>query len=121
MNFFAALLLLAASWIPVQGGEWTPSTEMVRSIRSNLETFVVAESTARHISLPTRFTNYTFQYQGQESNGRKFVLINAFCQRPKSNLQAHFYFVDDGGPCFFTAKYDPSTKEFYELAFNGDA
>ena len=121
MNIITSLILATASWIALQDGEWTPSQKIVVHIQSDLESFVTQETAAQKKPLPTKFSEYTFQYQGREINGHKFVQINAFCQKPEADLTKALIIVADGGPCYFHVKYDPDTGKFYELSFNGVA
>jgi len=119
MTIFPLLAIGATSWIAVQGGAWQPGQETLGQIQSNLEPLVTSQLNAQHKKSRIKFADYTFQYQGQQSIGRKYVLVNAFCRKPEGDLTKDFYFVFDGGLCFFHVKYDPSTKEFYEFEFNG--
>ena len=65
---------------------------------------------------------YTFQYQGQEESGKKFVFVNAFCVNDKRwKLNKKMVLVLDGGTCFFNVKYDPEKNQFFGLTINGEA
>jgi hypothetical protein len=116
MNLAVALSI--ASWINVSGGAWDASSTFTE-MQPQLEPYVARAASQEHKQLPP-WSTYTFQYQGQELRGRRFVLINAFCIPPREDVKTQFLLVLDGGPCFFRAKYDPSRKTFYELEFNGD-
>src|SRR6266571_1175119 len=69
--------------------------------------------------------DYYRQYVGIVVNGRKLVYINALAV----SLERHYtnewktapVMVCDGGSEFWGAIYDPSTKTFSQLAFNGVA
>ncbi len=62
------------------------------------------------------WATYTFQYQGQEERGRKFVFVNAFCINDEMwLLKKRMVPVTDGGTCFFNVKYDPEKNRFFEL------
>jgi len=119
MNILAALVTGATSWIAVQGGAWEPSQETLSDIQSHLEPLVTTKLSTQKNKERIKFADYTFQYQGQQSIERKYVLVNGFCRKPKDDLTKDLYFVFNAGPCFFHVKYDPSTKEFYEFEFNG--
>jgi hypothetical protein len=120
MNLLVSIALLASSWISVAGGAWTPPDDAVEDASGRLRQFVAQQAAARHRQLP-KWSSYTFQYQGQQADGKQFILINAFCVKPEPNVRTQMYFVDDGGPCFFNVKYNPVTKQFFELQINGFA
>lgn len=66
--------------------------------------------------------DYTFQYQGREISGKRYVFVNALCKKmDKQELQKNFYEVLDGGSCYFNVKYDPQKDAFFELYINGEA
>lgn len=121
MNTFALLVAGATSWIAVQGGAWQPSQETLNQIQPQVEPLLTKQLDALHKKSKIKFADYSFQYQGQQSLERKYVLINAFCRKPKGDLTKDLYYVFDGGLCFFHVKYDPAKNEFYEFEFNGDA
>src|ERR1051325_6986121 len=114
MNILAALVIGTSSWFAVQGGAWQPSPEILGQVQSGLEPLVTAELNSRQKKPRFSYSDYTFQYQGQQSKSRKYVLVNAFCHKPDSDLDLtkDIYYVFDGGLCFFHAKYDPVTKQF---------
>jgi hypothetical protein len=68
------------------------------------------------------------QYVGVTIRGRKYVYINALqgpiLHRATDNLDAVMhkpFMVCDGGDSAWGALYDPETRQFSELAFNGIA
>jgi len=66
--------------------------------------------------------SYTFQYQGRRTMlGRKYVYINAFCDDPRHHSLTQWVEVFDGGACSFRAKYDPESKQVYDVEVNGVA
>lgn len=108
-------------WVQVEGGSWVPSTKTTSKINEQIESFVrtQAEIEGRRFR---EWKSYTFQYQGQEENGKKLVFINAFCTRDKQwQLNKQMVFVFDGGTCFFNLKYDPEKNQFFGLLINGEA
>lgn len=123
MNFVGSLQVAAlavGSWIAVPGGDWNPQEQTISEIRAGLEPFVRMSATGQKKRMP-EWSTYTFQFQGQEKGGRKFVFVNAYCTAPPEDSTKRFVFVLDGGPCFFNVKYDPKLHTFFELGFNGDA
>ncbi|WP_266160764.1 hypothetical protein [Dyella silvatica] len=72
--------------------------------------------------------SYVRQYVGITIRGRQYVYINAFhysilsAHSKERDLWKHKpVMVCDGGDAFWGALYDPETREFSELAFNGVA
>jgi hypothetical protein len=119
-NVIAALVISVGSWIAVPGGSWSPSATSIAEARLELEPFVSRQAAAQHKRLAD-WSKYTFQYQGQEQAGRRVVLVNAFCSKPPDKAATHLLMVEDGGPCFFQAYWDPAQKIYISVMFNGDA
>jgi hypothetical protein len=65
---------------------------------------------------------YTFQYQAQVEQGRRYVLVNALCPtQPHWKLEERIVSVTDGGSCFFHLKFDPRERRDYDPVINGEA
>ena len=122
MNPLSAVLLAAAvgSWTAVAGGTWSPGQEMLAHIQLELPAFVKQQATIQKKSLP-EWSRYSFQFQGQSNNDRRFVFINAYCIESPDYVAKRFLVVLDGGTCFFSLKYDPEQRVFLELIFHGEA
>jgi hypothetical protein len=66
--------------------------------------------------------SYFRQYVGVVVDGRKLVYINAFRSNSHHpNWQRSAVSVCDGGSDYWGALYDPVTRRFSRLAFNGSA
>ncbi len=112
--------LASDKWIRVHGA-WDPGPEILDQFKSKIETYVSAQAKAQGRELKN-WSAYTFQYQGQEENGRKYIFINAFCVHMKHHSpDKEIIVVMDGGSCFFNLKYNPLNKEFFDLFINGEA
>jgi len=121
MNVISAALTVAiGSWVFIPGGGWSITPIELSEIQNGLESYVKEQASIQHRHLP-EWSNYTFQYQGQINDNKKLVFINAFCISPPGYIQRQFVIVLDGGTCFFQVKYDPTTKKYYDLMFNGEA
>jgi hypothetical protein len=75
---------------------------------------------------PTDVNRYYRQYAGIVVGTRKLIYINAFARgnkdfEPTTAGAASRIVACDGGRSFWGAMYDPETKRFWNLAFNGDA
>src|SRR2546425_735 len=107
-------------WIMVKGA-WEPAQATVRDLEAQLAPY--AKKTAQMQGRKLRnWEEYVFQYQAQEANGRRYILVNALCHVfPKRDLTKEIVLVLDGGSCYFNAKYDPERRQYYELLINGDA
>ena len=111
----------AERWIKVAGGKWDPSPKILADLKSQIKSYVRSQAKAQGRELKN-WQDYTFQYQGQEEKGRKFIFINALCvQRDRQRLDKEMIVIFDGGSCFFNVKYDPSQKTFFNLLINGEA
>ncbi len=123
MKLMTSLLvaaLAAGSWTAVPGGAWKPAEQTLEAIHSGLKPFV-QKSAADQNKILAEWSKYTFQFQGQEKDGRKFVHINAYCIAPPEYAEKRFVIVLDGGTCFFNVKFDPATHMYFELQFHGEA
>jgi len=108
-------------WIKVAGGKWDPSPKVLADVKAQIEPYVRRQAKAQAIEL-RNWQDYTFQYQGQEEDGRKFIFINALCaQRDRQRLDKEIIIIFDGGSCYFGVKYDPLQKVFFGLFINGEA
>jgi hypothetical protein len=117
---FGANAELENRWVKVEGGSWIPSTQTISRINQQIESFVGAQAKAEGRKL-REWAIYTFQYQGQEDGGRKFVFVNAFCVSDMAwRLNKRMVMVTDGGSCFFNVKYDPEKNQFFELLVNNE-
>ena len=97
------------------------SPKILVDLKAQIESYVRSQANAQGRELKN-WQDYTFQYQGQEEKGRKFIFINALCvQRDRQRLDKEIIVIFDGGSCFFSVKYDPSRKIFFNLFINGEA
>jgi hypothetical protein len=111
----------ADGWIKVDGGEWDPTPKMLNDLKNQIESYVQSQAKAQGRELKN-WQDYTFQYQGQEEKGRKYIFVNALCnQRDRQGLDKKIVIIFDGGSCYFNVKYDPSQKVFFALFINGEA
>lgn len=112
----------AERWIKVAGGKWDPNTEMLSDIKTRIEAYVESQAKIQKRDLKD-WQTYTFQYQGQEEEGGKYILINALCDQDikKRDLAKRIMNIYDGGSCYFILKYDPERKDFFDLFINGEA
>jgi len=109
------------TWVKVSGGSWDPSPTMLTDLNAQIESYVKSQANAQGRKLK-RWQDYTFQYQGQEEKGRKYIFVNALCaSTDRQTLDKQIIFILDGGSCFFNLKYDPGQKVFFDLFINGEA
>jgi hypothetical protein len=107
-------------WFKVNGA-WEPAPTLVRDLEAQLEPYVKKAAQMQGRTL-RNWEEYVFQYQAQETKGRRFILVNALCHVfPRRDLATEIVLVLDGGSCYFNAKYDPKRRQYYELLINGDA
>jgi hypothetical protein len=111
-----------SKWIEVKGGSWKPDATMLSEIERALKSAVPIAAVNRGAMPP--WTAYTFQFQGRSQvMGPRYIVINAFCEgsRNDSTLKTTWVRVFDGGPCYFSAQYEPDSKRLYDLVVNGQA
>ena len=103
---------------------WTPSPEEVALLEGRLKTYLEGVATPQAKEIAARLGSYKRQYLGYSFGGKRWVLVNAFCNAYwKRNDSWRDSVVDvlDGGSCFFKVHYDPSRSQFDKLIINGPA
>ena len=112
----------AEQWIKVAGGKWEPTPKMLLDLKTKIKAYVGGQAKADKRELQN-WQTYIFQYQGHEEKGKKYIFINALCHQDIKNrdLSKEIIQVFDGGTCYFSLKYDPKRKTFFDLLINGDA
>ncbi len=121
--FLAAITTAGAAerWIKVAGGKWDPNPTMLTDLKAQIESYVKSQAKTQGRELKN-WQDYTFQYQGQEEKGRRYIFVNALCaQSDRQRLDKEVIIIFDGGSCFFNFKYDPGWKLFFDLFINGEA
>jgi hypothetical protein len=109
-----------------QAPYWRPTKEAVLQAEAALPTFLQAAQTlgkdaftrdaAKQVA--SDLPSYRRQYYGVTAKGRQLITLNALCVELPS-WQSRRVVVFDGGPCFFTAAYDPSARRFVDFTPNG--
>jgi hypothetical protein len=115
----ALLMFVSSPWVAVQGGTWVPPLEVVAEFQDKIESYVQREAASDHRKLRD-WSTYTFQYQGRQKGRKQFVYINAFCDARDDRVEKEFIEAFDGGTCYFSLEYYPSSKSFKELYINND-
>ena len=109
-------------WVKVSGGAWSPTHRQLQELRRRFRERIEARARKIQASM-SPWSWYTFQYQGQLLQGKRVVFVWGFCQMdasyPRSKLATQFYFVADGGGCYFRAWWSPKSKSFARIMFNG--
>ena len=108
-------------------GEWTPTKEEVLAIEGQLPSFL--ESRRRDVRaqvIAKRLASYKRQYRGVTRAGRRFVEVNALCERflgadDRDRWLRTWIVVKDGGDCFFQVAYDVERGELGGLYIHGEA
>jgi hypothetical protein len=63
---------------------------------------------------------YFRQYVPMLRDGKNFLWLNAFCDKGSLvHWRTEVVSVDDGGTCFWQARFDPATKTYSHLRING--
>src|SRR5258708_12318651 len=110
-------------------GTWQPSESDIKELEANLPRIQQVKSTLS-CNEPARvkdLNNSYRQYVGVVIGNRRVIYINAFASGildvtdRKDRWRYEPMLACDGGDAFWGAIYDPQTKEFSQLAFNGVA
>jgi hypothetical protein len=100
---------------------WTASLEDIGHAEGQLKQY--AEGVGEK-EFAKGLGKYKRQYVGYTDNrGKRRILVSGICERywqeKEITLHEQVLIVFDGGPCFFTAHYDPSMSKFDDLFING--
>ncbi|MGH2534945.1 MAG: hypothetical protein ACRDJW_22015 [Thermomicrobiales bacterium] len=106
-------------------GYWTPAASAIAQLEEDLFVFIVpppcGESPAPD-QIWQELDSYRRQYAGfVADDGRRLILVNAFCTDTGLDWRSQPVAVADGGACFFQLTYDPTTGDFSDLDVNGEA
>jgi hypothetical protein len=101
-------------------GGWDPTPDDVAQLEANLPGFLKTAPGAAP-DLWQRVATYKRQYAGiVTADGRSLILVNAFCDPTGTDWHTEPVFVLDGGDCYFSVIFDPSTGTFSDLRINGE-
>jgi hypothetical protein len=94
----------------------------IQLIYSVLLRLVDSISLKRSRQAPLDIRRYKFQIKILTSKvGQKLFWVNSFCDNYNLNWRNEIYSVKDGGPCYFNAKIDITTMNYFDLSINGSA
>ena len=113
---------------------WSPVPAQVEELEKRLPAYLRQQKHAAHAD---HFAKYLRQYVGFTRKGRKLIYLNAFstnvldmlCRSGakagpgdcRNQWRTEGLFVCDGGDDFWGVEYDPESKTFSGLNFNGVA
>jgi hypothetical protein len=103
---------------------WTPSQEQIALLEAQLKPYLGRVRLPKAKVIAARLGSYKRQYFGYTDGGKKWILVNGFCEghwKKEDTWRNRFVLVHDGGLCFFKVRYDPSRPQFEQLEINGEA
>jgi hypothetical protein len=96
---------------------WRPSASEIAAIEQRLPALL--RGSGHEINLSQSYR----QYLGIVRAGRKLIYLNAFDSRTWADYRTSWrnkaLIICDGGDLFWGVEFDPATKTFQHLAFNG--
>jgi hypothetical protein len=110
---------------PQINGGWNPSESDIDTLQKHLSEIckLKSEECCSVGGSVTAPFEYRRQYVGIITHGRKMIYVNAFPLHEKllglCNWRKEPYLVCDGGESYWGVVFDPETKKFLSLAFNG--
>ena len=103
-------------------GYWTPGLSDVEAFESAFPVWIGKQTVWGADVVAERWPDdYVRQYVGFERDAAQYVYVNALCPTDFMDWQTQPIFVMDGGPCFFSVVYNPTTGDFLDLMINGIA
>jgi len=109
-------------------GFWTPTQNDIEILESNFGniTKITSKECCFVNAKVDSLQNFAFQYVGVVVNGKKLIYINAFPLEDIVRFKQVNYdpskmpvVACDGSSYYWGALFDPQTKQFSSLAFNG--
>jgi hypothetical protein len=114
---------------------WTPGARDIAQLEEDLAAYLARADTARTtpgFPAPPLLASYYRQYVGFVSpGGRRLIYVSAFAPaqigppadmgRDTASWRREPVMVCDGGDAFWGLEYDPASRRFRGLAFNGVA
>jgi len=103
---------------------WTPSPEQIAQLEVQLKPYLGRVRLPKAKVIAARLESYKRQYFGYTDGGKRWILVNGFCEghwKKEDTWRDRVVLVRDGGLCFFKVRYDPSRSEFEQLVINGEA
>ena len=104
--------------VPVAESFWTPTKTQIAELEERLKRLkdLASDRCCNYGKIEGSPRDYPRQYAGVVVRGKKLIYINAGVPATKEVTM-----VCDGGKSYWGVLYDPETKTFSELAFNGEA
>ena len=106
---------------PTSATFWTPTESDIDVAERALPTFLKQSRNSHAREVLKQLDSYKRQYRGVVLRGRKQIFIRFFCETSSDSWMKEETVVLDGGSCFFSLRFSPSTKTFSELWINGEA
>jgi hypothetical protein len=103
---------------------WIPSPEQVALLETQLKPYLGRVKHPKAKAIAARLASYKRQYFGYTDGGKRWILVNGFCEgywKKEDTWRDRVVLVLDGGRCFFKVRYDPSSSQFEKLEINGEA
>ena len=103
---------------------WTPSPEQIAMLETQLKSYLAGIKLAKAKVIAARLGSYKRQYFGYTNGGKRWILVNGFCEgywKKQDIWRDRVVLVLDGGLCFFQVRYDPTRSQFEQLEINGEA
>jgi hypothetical protein len=111
--------------VPRITGTWTPSARDVRRLEADLK-HLKGQRAAACCSQSAKMDDaarYYRQYAGIVRGGRRLIYVNGFLEPPAGADAVDWkqapVIACDGGTSFWGVLYDPDSRTFSQLAFNG--
>jgi len=115
---FATVASAENIWVKAKGGIWEPNDTTLIAMKSGIERYVKTEAKIRNRQL-LRWDKYVFQYIAYKEKDKKYLLVNGICDIKDRERLENFMIIDDGGSCYFSFKFNPENKQYYDLSING--
>ena len=101
---------------------WNPSNKDLKIIDSITKIGFEQETSDFEEQMKYEFDEYSFQIVPILKNGKKVAYINALCHAERNhfnNWKTWFYYVYDGGDCFWQMEIDLENKNHFNFSVNG--
>jgi hypothetical protein len=99
-----------AAAAPFHRIDWEPTLRQVEEFEAVADRDLARKLPATPPDLARRIADYKREYFGVSEHERQLMVVDMFCKLPGDWPETLYGIPPDGGPCYVTVGYDPSTK-----------
>ena len=100
---------------------FTPTDAEIAAAEATFVAFLERDASAQESGLLESVSTDERQYFGYETTNGRLLIVNGFCDRLGLDPGTDVITVEDGGSCFWLARYNLDTSTWESIMINGEA